>query len=81
MTNPLLQKEIDKIDWASFGEVSATCYCRCDAVYRSHTKTVVHGSGPLKDLAVVSQTPCPACGKNVNNCNRITNDPEKWECK
>lgn len=70
-----LKKKISEIDWESLGEVSQTCFCRCGAEYRSRNKCVAYGD---KQMAMVSQNPCPSCDERVNNCHRISSDPEQW---
>ena len=63
------------IDWSIFeGEPENTCYCRCEKIYRSHTKVHLHG----EKLYTVTMKDCPGCGKSINNCYRIQSDPETY---
>lgn len=65
---------IPPIDWSKFTEPpTTTCYCRCGTRYRSHCKSArVEGLWRL-----VSQKPCPGCGK-TNDCYRASTDPESF---
>lgn len=62
-----------KIDWSIFDNMSENvCYCRCGAVYNSHTKIIKIN----EDLALFSQKPCPKCGKLKNHLRRVCSPPE-----
>lgn len=64
-----------EIDWSVFeGMSKTTCHCRCGTVYSSHAK----GIGVKGEFQMITKTPCPACGKNVNNCRRYSTPPERW---
>lgn len=59
------------IDWTKFNKYpESTCYCRCEAVYRSHAKFDMTKPG------LVTRKPCPACG-STENCRRVSDDPER----
>jgi len=67
--------EQPEIDWAVFDKYPEnTCYCRCDAVFRSHAKSVIM---PDESLQMITRSPCPNCGKN-DDCWRISGDPETF---
>ena len=63
---------MDKIDWESLGEVSQTCLCRCGGKYRSRAKYVASKE------TLVSELPCPDCGKTEGHLWKIESDPEEW---
>lgn len=64
-----------KIDWSIFdGMPENTCYCRCEAIYASHTKIVKDGD----KLALISRKPCPKCGKTKNNLRRVQSELGSW---
>jgi hypothetical protein len=66
-----------KIDWSIFdGDEENICYCRCGAVYRSHTKMIKVSTNSL-DL--ISRKPCPACCEIKNNLRKVQGLPERWE--
>jgi hypothetical protein len=66
------------VDWSVFDQYPEnTCYCRCEFVYRSHTKIVNHEG----KLVQVSRKPCPDCGKSVSNTKRVSSDPERMILK
>jgi len=51
-----------------------TCYCKCGSIYRSSSKLkLIDG-----DLKLFTKEPCPSCGKSINNCIKISSDPEKF---
>lgn len=77
--NPELQQIISEIDWESFGKVDQTCFCKCGVEYRSHNKAVRYkASFNTMGFARISKEPCPGCGEQVNNCRKVSSDPEKW---
>lgn len=59
------------IDWSAHDRhPEHTCTCRCDFVFRSHTK-FVGGERP----GIVSHKPCPGCGR-TDDLRRASSDPE-----
>lgn len=59
------------IDWRAFdAHPESTCFCRCEAVYRSHAKIVMEPSPH-----VVARKACPACGR-TDNLRRVSSDRE-----
>ncbi len=64
---------VDAPTWQKQDEFpESTCYCRCGAVYRSHSKVVNTPSG----FVIVSRKPCPECGRDEGNLRRVSSDPE-----
>jgi len=64
-----------EVDWSQFDQApESTCYCRCEATYRSHTK-LIRDQDQLKHI---TRSPCPGCGRN-DNLRRISGDPEHME--
>lgn len=64
---------VSAIDWTKHDEFpESTCYCRCGAVFRSHSKMVFDGVPKT-----ITRRPCPAC-KRDDDCRRISADPEKF---
>ncbi len=60
------------VDWTVFDQYpESTCYCNCDAIFRSHAKIV------MSIRRSVSRKPCPDCGKN-DNLRRVSSDPETY---
>lgn len=56
-----------EIDWGpQDGDPLSTCFCRCDAIFGSHTKFVwIEGRG-----VTVTRRACPSCGRN-DDCYQI----------
>ena len=50
------------VDWSVFDWIPNVNRCRCGAVYRSHYKIKMHGSG----IVGVTQDPCPSCGSHID---------------
>jgi hypothetical protein len=64
---------MDSIDWSPFDQwPESTVTCRCEAVYRSHSKVVALPSG----LTIVTRKPCPGCGQSEGNARSVRSDPE-----
>ena len=61
-----------KIDWSAFDWPESTVTCKCEMVYRSHSKMVATPSG----LTVVTRKPCPGCGQSEGNARRVSSNPE-----
>lgn len=65
---------MNAIDWSIFDKWSEnTVYCRCGAVYRSHTKMTTGDDGALH---LHCRKPCPACGKSIDNHWKVSSDVE-----
>jgi hypothetical protein len=65
---------LPEIDWSAFGPtVQTTCFCRCGILFRSHAKAAKVGDRFL----LVTQRPCPNCGRR-DNCSRAGTDPEEF---
>lgn len=68
-----MTKNSQDVDWSVFPKApESTAYCRCGAIWRTNTKLVFSDGAPKHH----TQTPCPKCGKSVNNVNRVSFDPE-----
>lgn len=62
------------VDWDAFEQYPQnTIECTCGAVYRSHSKHVIHGT----NLVGVTQTPCPTCSKTIGHIRRASTHGEK----
>jgi hypothetical protein len=56
------------IDWSIFDKwPENTCYCRCEAVFRSHSKFHLD--------RIISRRACPNCGK-YDELRRSSSEPE-----
>lgn len=60
------------IGWKHFDKFPEnTIFCRCGAVFRSHSKAVMAEGG----MNLVSRKPCPSCGSS-SNVWKAASDPE-----
>lgn len=65
------------IDWSIFDKYPEnTVYCRCEAIYRSHTKVAIEDYGDHGKLRVHCRKPCPACGSSVDP-RKVSSDVEE----
>ena len=64
------------IDWTQLAKYPPqTIECVCGAVYRSHAKFI----GAIR--LIVTQLPCPNCGKTSGHVRAARTDPENWSIR
>jgi hypothetical protein len=64
---------MEPIDWTKFDRwPESTVTCKCEAVYRSHSKVVATPGG----LTIVTRKPCLRCGQSEGNARSVRSDPE-----
>jgi len=65
---------VSVIDWSIFDKYPEnTVYCRCEAVYRSHTKVTIGDDGKMR---IHCRKPCPACESSVDPW-KVSSDVEE----
>jgi len=71
---------VPKVDWSTFVGEKPTVHCQCGAVYKTLAKGVVLGTladGRNRRFTIITQDPCPKCGKTIDHAMRVEHDPER----